>query len=83
MNLEEPLKGQGYHREALSIFQASSDQHGLAETLDYLGVASLTSVGKPCRVIRIVDHVFSLWYHHVVLLSLALTNPRRHFGKEV
>lgn len=27
MNLEEPLKGQQYHREALSIFQASSDQH--------------------------------------------------------
>ena len=27
----------------MSIFQASSDQHGLAETLDFLGVASLMS----------------------------------------
>ena len=64
MNLEEPLKGLEYHREALNIFQASSDQHesglrletnavlaslsqsekhGLAETLDFLGVASLMS----------------------------------------
>jgi tetratricopeptide (TPR) repeat protein len=43
MNLEEPLKGLEHHREALSLFQASSDQRGLAETLDFLGVASLMS----------------------------------------
>ena len=34
-------------------------------------------------VIRKVDQVFSLWYHHLVLLSLAHTKPRRQFGKEV
>ena len=43
INLEEPLKGLEYHREALSIFQAGSDRRGLAETLDFLGVASLMS----------------------------------------
>jgi tetratricopeptide (TPR) repeat protein/DNA-binding CsgD family transcriptional regulator len=81
MNLEEPLKGQEYHREALSIFQASSDQHesvfrlatnsvlaslsqsakhGLAETLDFLGVASLMS-GDLIASANYYEQAIALW----------------------
>ena len=81
MNREEPLKGQEYHREALSIFQASSDQHesvfrlatnsvlaslsqserhGLAETLDFLGVASLMS-GDLIASSNYYEQAIALW----------------------
>ena len=60
MNLEEPPKGLEYHREALSIFQASSDQHGLAETLDFLGVASLMS-GDLISSAHYYEQAIALW----------------------
>lgn len=43
MNREEPLEGQRYHLEALNIFSEGADRHGLAETLDFLGVACIMS----------------------------------------
>jgi tetratricopeptide (TPR) repeat protein len=63
MNLEEPLEGQRYHREALSIFQSSSsrpDQHGLAETLDFLGVANLMS-GDLIASTNYYEKAIALW----------------------
>lgn len=40
INREQPGDARRYHEEALTIFQTRSDRHGLAETLDFLGVAS-------------------------------------------
>jgi DNA-binding CsgD family transcriptional regulator/DNA polymerase III delta prime subunit len=40
MNLEQPLEGRRCHQEALALFETLNDQHGLAETLDLLGMAS-------------------------------------------
>ncbi len=40
LNLEQPLEALRYHREALTIFQQLHDQHGIAETLDLLGMTS-------------------------------------------
>jgi tetratricopeptide (TPR) repeat protein/DNA-binding CsgD family transcriptional regulator len=40
LNIEQPLEALRYHREALTIFQELHDQHGIAETLDLLGMAS-------------------------------------------
>src|SRR5207244_4247248 len=42
-NVEQPLEALHYHQEALTIFQEVQDQHGVAETLDLLGMTS--SVG--------------------------------------
>ncbi len=39
MNLEQPIEGQRCHEEALALFERANDQHGLAETLDLLGMA--------------------------------------------
>ncbi|HYB00021.1 MAG TPA: AAA family ATPase [Ktedonobacteraceae bacterium] len=40
MNIEQPLEALRYHREALMIFEDLHDQHGIAETLDLLGMTS-------------------------------------------
>jgi len=40
LNLEQPLEALRYQRQALTIFQKLSDQHGIAETLDLLGMTS-------------------------------------------
>ena len=40
LNIEQPLEALRYHREALAIFQELHDQHGIAETLDLLGMTS-------------------------------------------
>jgi DNA-binding CsgD family transcriptional regulator len=40
LNVEEPLEALRCHREALAIFQQLNDSHGIAETLDLLGMAS-------------------------------------------
>jgi tetratricopeptide (TPR) repeat protein len=40
LNVEQPLEALRYHREALTIFQKLHDQHGIAETLDLLGMTS-------------------------------------------
>jgi predicted ATPase/DNA-binding CsgD family transcriptional regulator len=40
LNIEQPLEAQRYHREALTIFQELHEQHGIAETLDLLGMTS-------------------------------------------
>jgi DNA-binding CsgD family transcriptional regulator len=40
LNVEQPLEALRYHREALAIFQELQDQHGIAETLDLLGMVS-------------------------------------------
>ncbi len=40
LNVEEPLEALRCHQEALAIFQQLNDQHGIAETLDLLGMAS-------------------------------------------
>jgi DNA-binding CsgD family transcriptional regulator len=40
LNVEEPLEALRCHQEALAIFQQLNDTHGIAETLDLLGMAS-------------------------------------------
>ncbi len=40
LNVEEPLEALQCHQEALAIFQQLNDPHGIAETLDLLGMAS-------------------------------------------
>ncbi len=40
LNIEQPLEALRYHHEALTIFQKLHDQHGIAETLDLLGMTS-------------------------------------------
>jgi tetratricopeptide (TPR) repeat protein len=40
LNIEQPLEALRYHREVLTIFQELHDQHGIAETLDLLGMTS-------------------------------------------
>jgi len=40
LNVEEPLESLRCHQEALAIFQQLNDSHGIAETLDLLGMAS-------------------------------------------
>jgi len=40
LNVEEPLEALRCHQEALAIFQRLNDPHGIAETLDLLGMAS-------------------------------------------
>ena len=40
LNVEEPLEALRCHQEALAIFQQLNDLHGIAETLDLLGMAS-------------------------------------------
>jgi tetratricopeptide (TPR) repeat protein len=42
-NGEQPLAALHYHQEALTIFQEVHDQHGVAETLDLLGMVSWLS----------------------------------------
>ncbi len=42
-NGEQPLEALRCHQEALTVFQEVQDQHGVAETLDLLGVASYLS----------------------------------------
>jgi DNA-binding NarL/FixJ family response regulator len=39
-NLDEPEQAQRYHQEALATFRVLDDRRGLAESLDYLGMAS-------------------------------------------
>jgi class 3 adenylate cyclase/DNA-binding CsgD family transcriptional regulator len=43
VNIEQPHEALRYHQDALATFQALSDQHGKAATLDLLGMASLLS----------------------------------------
>jgi DNA-binding CsgD family transcriptional regulator/Flp pilus assembly protein TadD len=40
VNVEQPHEGLRYHREALTLFEQLHDSHGIAETLDLLGMAS-------------------------------------------
>ena len=40
LNLERPLEALSYQRKALTIFQQLSDQHGISQTLDLLGMTS-------------------------------------------
>jgi DNA-binding CsgD family transcriptional regulator len=40
VNSEQPLEGQQLHTEALKIFETAKDQEGVAETLDFLGMAN-------------------------------------------
>ncbi|MGH2534205.1 MAG: helix-turn-helix transcriptional regulator [Thermomicrobiales bacterium] len=39
-NIEEPHAARAYHQEALAIFETANDRRGIAETLDFLGMAS-------------------------------------------
>jgi DNA-binding CsgD family transcriptional regulator/Tfp pilus assembly protein PilF len=39
-NLEQPAEAVQHHHEALDLFRATGDRHGVAETLDQLGMAS-------------------------------------------
>jgi DNA-binding CsgD family transcriptional regulator len=43
LNVEQPLDALLCHQQALALFQALDDRHGLAETLDLLGMASYLS----------------------------------------
>ena len=40
LNVEQPGEAFRYHREALHIFEQLNDSHGIAETLDLLGMTS-------------------------------------------
>jgi predicted ATPase/DNA-binding CsgD family transcriptional regulator len=40
LNIEQPIEALQYHREALKSFEELHDQHGIAETLDLLGMTS-------------------------------------------
>jgi DNA-binding CsgD family transcriptional regulator/tetratricopeptide (TPR) repeat protein len=40
LNVEQPGEALRYHKEALSIFEKLNDSHGIAETLDLLGMTS-------------------------------------------
>lgn len=40
LNIDQPFEGQQYHQEALGIFEEMHDSHGIAETLELLGVVS-------------------------------------------
>ncbi len=40
LNVEQPDEALRYHQEALSIFEQLNDRHGIAETLDLLGMSS-------------------------------------------
>lgn len=40
VNVEQPLEGQQLHTEALKIFETLKDPEGIAETLDFLGMAN-------------------------------------------
>jgi len=40
LNIEQPLEASRYHQEAMTIFEGFGDQHGIAETLDLLGMTS-------------------------------------------
>jgi DNA-binding CsgD family transcriptional regulator/Flp pilus assembly protein TadD len=42
-NVEQPLEALNCHQEALTIFQEVHDQHGVAETLDLLGMVGSLS----------------------------------------
>jgi len=47
-NVEQPLEALRCHEEALAIFQQVQDQHGVAETLDLLGMVGSLS-GDPVQ----------------------------------
>src|SRR5205085_10240 len=47
-NVERPREALQCHREALAIFEGLQDRRGLAETLDFLGMAA-TLAANPCR----------------------------------
>jgi DNA-binding CsgD family transcriptional regulator/tetratricopeptide (TPR) repeat protein len=40
LNVEQPGEALRYHKEALSIFEQLNDEHGIAETLDLMGMTS-------------------------------------------
>ena len=48
VNVEQPLEALRCHQEALAIFQQVQDQHGVAETLDLLGMVGSLS-GDPVQ----------------------------------
>jgi len=39
VNVEQPVEGDRHHRAALAVFERLDDRHGIAETLDLLGLA--------------------------------------------
>jgi DNA-binding CsgD family transcriptional regulator len=39
LNVDETIEARRHHEEALAVFEALDDQHGIAETLDFLGMA--------------------------------------------
>jgi DNA-binding CsgD family transcriptional regulator len=41
VNVEQPFEAQRYHEEALAIFQGLGDRRGVAETHDFLGMATM------------------------------------------
>ncbi len=50
INAEHPYEGLKSHKKALAIFEELSDQQGISETLDYLGMAcSLRGEYKPAQ----------------------------------
>ncbi len=40
LNVDEPAAARRHHEEALTVFEAAGDLRGVAETLDFLGIAS-------------------------------------------
>ncbi|HEY7849235.1 MAG TPA: AAA family ATPase [Ktedonobacterales bacterium] len=43
LNVDETVEARRHHEEALAVFEALDDQHGIAETLDYLGMTLFLS----------------------------------------
>jgi hypothetical protein len=50
LNVEKPLDALRYHQQALAIFHAQHDQHGLAQTFDLLGTANYIG-GNPVQAV--------------------------------
>lgn len=67
VNVEQPLEGQQLHAEALKIFETLKDQEGVAETLDFLGMANYMGG-------NLVQG--TAYYHRAIELFRALDNRK-------
>jgi DNA-binding CsgD family transcriptional regulator len=67
LNVDEPAEARRFHREALASFEAQGDLHGVADTLDLLGMASMLSGD----MIQATEH-----YQRAVELYRSLDNRR-------
>jgi len=85
-NLEQPGLAVRHHREALSLYRALDDRRGVAETLDYLGMASFLGgdliaaseqLGQAVPLLRELGHRHAL---SSALATLAIASAGGNFG---